>query len=50
MSYSTSEGDFKPHLWRKLMGSGEDGVRKVLAMWKVDIVIHMLGNFFLSDT
>lgn len=35
LSHSSPEGDFKPHLWRKLLGSGENGVRKVLTMWKV---------------
>lgn len=37
LSHSSSEGDFKPCLWRKIMGSGENGVRKVLTMWKVGI-------------
>ncbi|XP_056873427.1 interleukin-6 receptor subunit beta-like [Takifugu flavidus] len=29
-----NKGDFKPRLWRKVMGSTENGVRKVLTMWK----------------
>lgn len=35
VSFSSLEGDFKPHLWRELLSSVDNGVRKVLVMWKV---------------
>lgn len=40
LSHSSSESDFKPCLWRKIVGPGENGVRNVLTMWKVGISLY----------